>query len=105
MVKGLLDRGRVRVSNQLFDASVFISAKKNRHTCQQKSHEKKVRFGKQYYQGCRALVTVLHRRAEDKDSIVRDNVLLVCVFELLTFPPDLRVYKSDTDTLPPSGPP
>ena len=60
-----------------------------------------MRFGKQYYQGCRALVTVLHRRAEDKDSIVRDNVLLVCVFELLTFSPDLRVYKSDTLLDPP----
>ena len=60
-----------------------------------------MRFGKQYYQGCRALVTVLHRRAEDKDSIVRDNVLLVCVFELLTVSPDLRVYKSATLPDPP----
>ena len=30
------------------------------------------------------LLCYMHRRAEDKDSIVRDNVLLVCVFELLT---------------------
>ena len=30
------------------------------------------------------LLCYMHRREEDKDSIVRDNVLLVCVFELLT---------------------
>ena len=51
------------------------------------------------------LLCYMHRRAEDKDSIVRDNVLLVCVFELLTFSPDLRVYKSDTDTPPLPDPP
>ena len=112
-----IDRDKAKVSIRLFRAHApFLSLPKKPGAIVSKNHTReKVQFGKQHYQGergpCARVVLLLPHHIEERETKTALCEIMCCaccvVFEraLSTFSPDLRVYKSDTDSRPPRSPP